>query len=246
MDSIKKNILDEYHFIHTSISEKTHSDSLNHSILTGLAIGDSQAHTAFKRAKVSAQEGPDIMKHLCDLGLITREVSRQRSRSWIEEDVVSDKFHFSSPFMRFWFAFISPLFKGIQEGDYEEFQTRLENRKQEYIEQLFILLSQDFVKQSFKDDPIVEIGSYWDKKVEIDIYAKSASGKIIVGSCKYTNSKIKKNELNKLKEKALQANIEADIFILIAKQGFSNELKALKGEELKLFSLRNFKPYVTK
>jgi hypothetical protein len=106
----------------------------------------------------------------------------------------------------------------------------------------FTLLSQDLIKEKFTDDCIVEMGSYWDKDIEIDIYAKTASGKTIVGTCKYTNSKIKKNELNRLKEKALHVKIDADIFILVSKSGFSNEVKALKGENLKLFTLRNFKP----
>ncbi|MEA1919740.1 MAG: DUF234 domain-containing protein [Campylobacterota bacterium] len=245
MQSIEEEILNEYEHIHSNIFEKTRGDSVYHSVLTGLAIGDAQAHTAFKRAKVSAEDGPDIIKHLIDLGLLTREVSRQKSNSWIEENTVSDKLHFTSPFLRFWFAFVSPLFKGIQEGEYEEFQTRLENRKQEYIDQFFVLLSQELIKQSFQDDPIVEMGSYWDKEVEMDIYAKTTSAKTIIGSCKYTNTKIKKNELTKLKERALHVKLDVDSFILISKQGFSNELKALKGDSLKLFTLRNFKSLIT-
>ncbi len=239
--SIKKHILDEYHFIHGNIIEKTRGDSVYHSVLTGLAIGDAQAHTALKRAKLSADDGKHVINQLCRFGLLEREVSRKISHSWVEENAVSDKLHFISPFMRFWFGFVSPLFKGIAEGDYEEFEKRFENRKQEFMEQAFVLLSQDFVKENFTDDPIVEMGSYWDKNIEIDIFAKTTSGKIIVGSCKYTNSKIKKNLLNKLKEDALHVKMDTDIFILISKQGFSNEVKLLKSESLKLFTLRNFR-----
>ncbi len=239
--SIKKHILDEYHFIHGNIIEKTRGDSVYHSVLTGLAIGDAQAHTALKRAKLSADDGKHVINQLCHFGLLEREVSRKISHSWVEENTVSDKLHFVSPFMRFWFGFVSPLFKGIAEGDYEEFEKRFENRKQEFMEQAFILLSQDFIRENFTDDPIVEMGSYWDKNIEIDIFAKTTSGKIIVGSCKYTNSKIKKNLLNKLKEDALHVKMDADIFILISKQGFSNEVKLLKSESLKLFTLRNFR-----
>jgi hypothetical protein len=244
LQSVEDQILDEYDHIHSNIIEKTRGDSLNHSVLTGLAIGDSQAHTAFKRAKLSNDDGQSIIEHLLSLGLITRECSREKSNSWIQENTVSDKFHFVNPFMRFWFAFVSPIFKGIAEGEYEEFEERIHNRKQEFIEQSFVLLSQELVRLSFQDDPIVEMGSYWDKEVEIDIYAKTTSGKIIVGSCKYTQSKIKKNELTKLKENALRVGIKADVFILVSKQGFSNEVKSLKGDSLKLFTLRNFKNLV--
>jgi len=245
LTSIEDQILDDYDHIHSTIIEKTRGDSLNHAVLTGLAIGDSQAHTAFKRAKLSHDDGQAIIEHLLSLGLITRERSREQSNSWIQESSVSDKFHFATPFMRFWFAFVSPIFKGIAEGDYEELEARIHNRKQEFIEQSFVLLSQELVRLSFHDDPIVEMGSYWDKEVEIDIYAKTVSGKIIVGSCKYTQNKIKKNELTKLKEKALHVSIKADVFVLVSKQGFSNEVKSLKGDDLKLYTLRNFKNLIT-
>ncbi len=233
--------MDEYHFIHSNIIEKTHADSISHAVLTGLAIGDGQAHTAFKRAKLSSEEGSSVIEHLIELKLIRREKSREKSNSWIDENSVSDKFHFNSTFMKFWFAFVSPIFKGIQEGNYEEFMVRFENRKQEYIEQLFTLISQDLIREKFIDDTIVEMGSYWDKNGEFDIYAKTASHKTVIGTCKYTNSKIKKSELNRAKENLLHVKLNADIFVLVSKRGFSNELKSLKGDNLKLFTLRNFK-----
>jgi hypothetical protein len=241
IDAIKKHILDEYAFIHSNIIEKTQGESIYHSVLTGLAVGDSQAHTAFKRAKVSAEDGPKILEHLCDVGLLVKESSREISSSWIDESTISARYHFNSPFMRFWFAFVSPIFKGIQEGDYSEFEERFNNKKQEFFTQMFVLLSQDLVKESFKDDPLTQMGSYWDRDHTIDIYAKSTSGKTILGSCKYTNSKVKKNELKSLNEKALHVKIDADIFVLVSKTGFSSEVKSLKSDRLKLFSLRNFK-----
>lgn len=105
-------------------------------------------------------------------------------------------------------------------------------------------LSQELLKTTFKDDPIVEIGGYWDAKVDIDIMARTQSGKVIVATCKYSNAKIKKSELSKLQEKCSIAGIKADIFVLISKRGFSNELKALKSDELKLLSVKNFKNLV--
>ena len=74
----------------------------------------------------------------------------------------------------------------------------------------------------------------------IDIIAKTESGKIIVGSSKYTNSKVKKTELTRLKEVCEKLGIKADIFVLFSKKGFTSELKSLKGADLKLFTPRNF------
>jgi len=91
-----------------------------------------------------------------------------------------------------------------------------------------------------KDDPIVEVSSYWDRNIEIDILAKTASGKTIVGECKYTNTKINRSELSKLIEKCALGNIKADHYILFSKRGFSNELTSLKESTLSLYTLEDF------
>jgi uncharacterized protein len=146
--------------------------------------------------------------------------------------------------LRFWFAFISPLFKGIRDGDFKEVKQRFLNNESEFIQLTFIQLSHELIKRQMKDDKIVEIGTYWDREVELDIYAKTQSGKTIVGSCKYTNNKVKKSELTRLQEACATAKIEADIFVLVSKKGFSTELKSLKSDKLKLFTLKNFKSLV--
>ncbi len=217
---------------------------LFHSILTGIALGDGRTHSAFKKANVDNEAGMKAVNELCEMGIIRREESKKEFVSWAEDYKVSDKLIFNTPFMRFWFAFVSPLFKGIKEGDYKEVQDRFANRKADFVNLTFEQLSLELLKLEFKNDPIIQSGSYWDKDVEIDIYAKTKSGKIIVGSCRYSNSKIKKSELTKLQEKCKVAKIEPDIFVLSAKNGFSSELKSLKGENLKLFTLKNFRSFL--
>lgn len=94
-------------------------------------------------------------------------------------------------------------------------------------------------KEAFEGDPIVGIGGYWDKQVEIDILIKRRSGELIAGATKYSKSKANKNEFTKLKEKCAQAELDVDRFVLFSKNKFSSELKKEKGEKLQLFSLRN-------
>ncbi len=219
---------------------------LYHSILTGIAQGDGRTHTAYKRANTSQEVGDKAIEELCDLGIIKLEKSQKIFTSWAENDAskVSNKLYFTSPFLRFWFAFISPLFKGIKEGDYKEVREKFANNEKEFIDLVFEQLSQELVKASFSDDKVIECSSYWDNNVELEIYAKTASGKVIVGTCKYTNSKIKKSELTKLKEKCEKAKIKADIFVLFSKAGYSSELKSLKSESLKLYTIKSFKALI--
>ena len=239
---IASKILKNYTYIHTDITKLTYSNKLSHALLTACATGDRRVYSSFKKARLSREEGNEALHSLLRSDLLEIEYSLERPVR--EEDDNSDKLSFSTPFMRFWFAFVSPYYKTIKEGDFSEVEKAFANREQGFSDLIFEKLSQAFLKKSFAEDPIVEIGSYWDKNAEIDILAKTKSGKLIAGSCKYTQAKVKKTELSKLKEKCALAELEPDMFVIFAKNGFSSELKALKGDDLKLFTLKSLKPLV--
>jgi hypothetical protein len=245
MDLIEKLILPDFNYIRNDITELTSGMPLYHSILSGIALGDAKLHTAFKRANVSAEIGQKAIDELCDIGIISVSKSNAHFTSWKDRDIVENKLLFKSPFLRFWFAFVSPIFKGIRDGEYGEIRQRFENREREFLELPYTQLAQEFLKLEFKEsDPLVQLNSAWNNEVEIDLYAKTKSGKIIAGVTKYTNSKLKKSTLTQLKESAKKLGIEADIYVIISKSGFSKELKSLKGENLKLYSLKSFKKLI--
>ncbi len=241
IELIESKILNNYTYIHGDITKVTNSDKVSHSLLSGVAMGDRRIHSALKRGRITRGDGERVIASLCDMGFMSVESSLEGPPS---SDKIDDKLNFSVPFMRFWFSFISPFFKGIKEGDYAEVKESFSSRESEFSNLTFERLSKELLKKSFKEDPIVEIGSYWDRNVEIDILAKTKSGKILAGSCKYSNAKANKTELTKLKEKYATAELTPDIYVLFSKSGFSNELKNEKGTDLKLYSLKNFKSLV--
>ncbi|WP_457747094.1 DUF234 domain-containing protein [Sulfurimonas sp.] len=231
---IEKLILPDYRYIRNDITELTTGLPLYHSILTAIAMGDGKTHSVYKRAKVNEEVGQKAVIALVESGII-KVIKAKNS---------DDRLQFKTPFMRFWFAFISPLFKGVRDGEFSEVKKRWENRQSEFIQQTFLELSKELVRENLKGERVMNISSYFDNDIEIDIYTKTKSGKTIVGSAKYTNSKVKKSELTRLEELCKEANIQADIFVIVSKVGFSSELKTLKGENLKLFTLKNFKSLV--
>lgn len=241
---IEKLILSDYRFIRNDVTELTSGAPVYHSVLSAIAMGDGKTHSSYKRAGVAEDVGDNAVEALCEKGVLRIAKARNVFTSWSENEKVDNKLYFTTPFARFWFAFVSPLFKGVRDGDFTEVKKRFENRQSEFVNLTFVELAQEFLKLSFKEDEIVEIGSYWDRNVELDVYAKTASGKTIVGVCKYTNAKVKKSELARLQESCAKAKIEADVFVIFSKSGHSNELKTLKSENLKLFTLKNFKALV--
>jgi len=234
---IEEKLLANYRYIHADITKITHSNKIYHSLLTALATGDRREHSAFKKAQVGRSQGEESIDFLVDNDLLDRD--KPQAKPLNEKEEVSDKLLFTLPFMRFWFASISPYYKGIKEGDFKEFKDALANREQGFSNFIYERLIISLVKQSFKDDPIQKIGSYWDQTHEIDILAKTKSGKVIAGAWKISKSKMKKSDLRKLKASCKEADLKADIFILFSKSGFSNELKSEKGEGLKLFALKH-------
>ena len=247
---IEELILDNYPFFYNEIIDMTLGDKLHHTILSALALGDRRTHSAFKRAHISEHTGAPIITYLCQSGIISLEPSReeppskeypsQKLKKEIEKHKISDKLNFVSPFMRFWFSFVAPLHRGIEKGEYGEIEQRFAEREHGFSSLIFEKLSIELLKQVSLDDPIIEVSSYWDRNIEIDIMAKTASGKTIVAECKYTNTKINKSELTKLMEKCTVANIEADHYVLFSKRGFSNELVALQESSLSLYTLSDF------
>ncbi len=229
VELIQEFILPAFRYIRNDITELTDGLPLHHSILTGLAMGDSRLQTAFKRSGVSKEVGENAIFELSEAKII--RVFKQTAI-------------FNSPFLRFWFAFISPIFKGIRDGDYTELIERYEKRGSDFMQLTFTQLSYELIKLNLKDDRIKEIRPFFEEGVELDIYAKTTSKKVIAGVCRYSNAKIKKSELTKLQETCKSAGIEADILIIVAKNGFSKELKELKSDKLRLITLKNFKKLV--
>lgn len=236
---ISQKVLANYSYIHGDIAKITQSNKAHHSLLTALASGDRREHSAFRRANLSRREGEESAAFLTKSGFLIREKSQEEPADQNEE--ISERLLFITPFMRFWFSYVSPYYKKIKEGDFSEVKERWDNTKQTFFDSVYEGLVLELVKQSFKEDPFTKIGSYWDKNGEIEILGQTASGKIVAGSCKYSKAKANKSELTKLQERCARAALTPSIFVLFSKNGFSNEFKKEKGENLRLFTLKNLK-----
>ena len=113
---IEQYILKRYKYIRNEMNELTKGELLYGPILNGLALGDRRTNSAFKRAKISFDNGIDKIDELVDLRVLKLEKSLHKLSNIEDKYTVSEKLLFTTPFTRFWFAFISPIFKVIKEG----------------------------------------------------------------------------------------------------------------------------------
>ena len=238
---IENKVLNNYRYIHGDLTKITHSKPTYHAILSAIAIGDRREHSAFKKVNIGREEGEEVIDFLVKDGFL--KFDRSVEKPLDEKDDISDKLLFITPFMRFWFAVVSPKYKSIKEGDYTEVKKRWEGLQNEFptliYQQLIIELFKLSYREEFEGDAIVNIGSYYDRNVEIDIVAKRKSGSFLAASCRFNKQKTNKSVLTKLKQQCLRASLEVDYFALFSKSKFSSELKKEKSNTLRLFSLRN-------
>ena len=180
--------------------------------------------------------------------LITEKSSEQRAQKARKNDRlpralrryhITDKVHFSSNFARFWFRFIEPNLPALRRGEIERVLSLIKTDFNAYAGLGFEILSKELLAK-YLNLEISQISSFWNKEVEIDIYAKFESF-CVAGECKYKERKISKNVLNELMLKCEKARLAPDLLALFSKSGFSGELASLKSDKILLFSLDDFK-----
>jgi hypothetical protein len=216
-------------------------------ILTAVARGDGKYHSVLRKARMSEGVGEGIIDELVSLGVLRIELSREQPlkthpKHKLKKELrayrIQDKLRFVQPFMRFWFGFVSPFRQMLAEGRGEAFLENFSNHYERLRTLVFEQLCDAFLVDYFaKTTPLLSHGSYWNQYSEFDILAVTSDKKVILCECKYRDRKVCRNELNKLKAKAVQSGIKADVYALFSKDGFSNELLGMEDEGLLLFDL---------
>ena len=232
---IEQKILRNYESIHRSMTRYTHNNPIYHRVLSAIALGTEHEYDVFKKSKIGRDRGEEAVDYLEKKSLIRFDLS-------VVEPIaqglgISDRVIFRLPFMRFWFAMVSSHYQGISSGDFAEFSQKWQEQKPNYHILINNLLVRDMVVQSMRgdgSDPIVSMGSYYDKSTRIEILARRESGKILAGECKYSRESARANMPNSLKQKCQKAELEIDEYLLFSQNGFTDEV--LEMSDMRLFS----------
>ncbi len=244
-ENIEENIVKNYHVI----KKEYQSDELEEKILQKLALGDRKQYALYRSNRdISQMEGRVAYKKLYEKKMIKKERSREEAPKKEKYKLLKkefrgytpeDKIKFTKNFDRFWYTFIVPFKNELDIGKTDEFKNNLYKNFDKFVSLTFEELSNELLKEESYKLNIIESGGYWDKRNEFDILAKDINGDFIVGECKWTNQKICRNLLTKLKNKAKYLNFPITNFALFSKNGFSSSL--LKKSEAILFDLNDFK-----
>ncbi|HIP17913.1 MAG TPA: hypothetical protein EYG78_01075 [Sulfurovum sp.] len=248
---VQSNFVEDFVKFQTLVSPSYLLESPYRDVLMAVARGDGKFYSVLRKARLSEGSGEAIIDELIALNILYIEPTREQPlkihpkhklKKELRSYRVQDKLRFVQPFMRFWFGFVTYYRKELIEGRGNDFLENFEKHYERLRTLIYEQLCNDLlVKYYEKSTALLSSGSYWNQHSEFDILAITKDKKLILGECKYKDRKICKNELNKLKEKALQSGIAVDIYALFSKSGFSNELLSLKDEKLLLFDLEDLK-----
>ena len=248
---VKNNFVDHFLKFQSLVSPSYLLESPYREVLMAVARGDGKYYAVLRKARLSEGLGEKIIQELIGLNILYIEHTREQPlkihpKHKLKKELrtyrVQDKLRFVQPFMRFWFGFVTYYRKDLIEGKSDDFLKNFENHYERLRTLIYEQLCDDMlVKYYEKTTPLLSSGSYWNQHSEFDILAVTKDKKLILGECKYKERKICKNELNKLKDKALQSGILVDTYVLFSKSGFSNELLSLKDKNLLLFDLNDLK-----
>ena len=243
---IETKVLDNYGELYNSIHVGILEDRSVIALLQAVAKGDRRILSVCKNAHLSEAKGGELIEHLQHIGIVALEASReappqklhpkQKLKREVARHRISHKVRFRSPFLRFWFRFISPNHRRIEKGDYESVLSMFAEHDTAFTGLTFEEISQQYVRHRLGDDPYMRCGSYWDRLVELDVLARIPGDGFLVGECKWTNTSVNKSELQKLQEKCALVGLEPEQIWFFAKRGFSNELEAMRSNTLVLVS----------
>ena len=246
---IRFNFVEHYRVLNELISPSYIIEEPYRYLLVSIARGDGRLSNIFKKARVGESLGMRLLDELEELGLIEfidsreaplKKYPNQKLEKSLRSYKIEAKIRFQNPFHRFWFGFVEPYHKDLIKGESRRFFENFEQHFSRLHSFVFEQLSQELLNVYFNNQ-LTSNGNHWDVHSEFDIWAKHKDGTYIVGECKYTNRHVCKSELSKLKQKVITSNIDADIFALFSKSGFSNELKNSNDKKLLLFELEDFK-----
>ncbi len=248
---VENNFVQKFEKFQSIVSPSYLIESPYREVLMAVARGDGKFYAVLKKARLSEGLGEAIIEELIDLNVLYIERTRERPlkihpKHKLKKELrayrVQDKLRFVQPFMRFWFGFVTYYRKELSSGDGKAFLENFEKHYERLRTLIYEQLCDDLLLKYYeKKSPLLSSGSYWNQHSEFDILAITSEKKLILGECKYKERKICKNELNKLKEKALQSGIPVDTYVLFSKSGFSNELLGMKDKNLLLFDLNDLK-----
>ncbi|QEK13251.1 ATP-binding protein [Crassaminicella thermophila] len=234
-DSIEKNIINKQSFLYEEpiflLEQEVGDIGTYFSIIKTIAAGNHKLGKIASVLGVNQTSLTRYLKILIDLDLVDRIVPITESNP---EKSKKGLYYIKDNFIEFWFKFIYPYRSYIEIEDSEYVIKKIkDNFIDNHVSFVFEEVCKEEVwnlnKQNKLNFKVLKLGKWWDSSNEIDIVGINEDTKdILIGECKYLNTKVDANIFYKLVEKAKYINLNKDTrkehYILFSKSGFIDQL----------------------
>lgn len=153
------------------------------SVLLALASGPLPSHEISRRTGIGDRSLHYYLSQLVELGYLSR-IYPLTGRPPVPRHV---RYALDDPLLRFWFRFVYPHTSLIQQwGAAKAFSTLIRPELDAYFGSCFERLCREALPHLYAAEGVTspfEIGSYWDKSVQIDVVGHRQDGWTDLGEC---------------------------------------------------------------
>jgi len=241
--NIRRNILEPQGRLHSEprlvLMEELRQPRNYFSILGAIAHGRTRLNEIAQRARVgNASTTARYLDILQKMRLIKRKVPATESQPQKSKKGI---YQFTDPFLRFWFRYVHPYMGSLELGLAGSIlDQHVRPTFQAYVGTAFEQAARAHVAQLARagDLPFLpeRIGSWWDRRAEIDLAAVSdREGSILLGECKWSSRPLGVNIWRDLQDKArlvLEGGRYPHVhYALFSKSGFTSAMSAAAKDE---------------
>lgn len=180
--------------------------------------------THFSRAKISV-----YIKNLIQLDVATKLFSYEPEK---KNSVQKGLYCITDSFIEFWYKLIYPNLSELSMMEPESFyNVYIKKQLRQVEERAYVKVCREFMElmNRYKRLP-VSFGSFsslYGKNGYVPIIAKGEDGRVLVGSCLWTEKPMGMPDFEQLLHNLDELGMEADFYYLFSKSGFTTELAAM-------------------
>lgn len=160
-----------------------------YSILMALAVGALPSGEISRRSEIANRSVHYYLDHLSNLGYIGKHYPLTHERPKVRDA----RFRILDPLLRFWFHFIYPHTSAIAQIGPQQAAVRLiQPSLESYFGLCFEALCREALPGIYQHEGVsaaFDVGSYWDKAVQIDVVGIRQDGWVDLGECKWGAAK---------------------------------------------------------
>lgn len=257
-----------YNEVEFLIRQELREPAFYNTVIEAIAHGNTQLNDIYTKTQLDKAKISVYIKNLIELQLLEREfsvLSSTGSASSGKEQAASTRglYRITDNFFRFWYSFISPNLSDLETGDTQGvYDYAILPRINHFVSLTYERVCREFIRKKSQHNElpfrIAALGRWWGKwnkevsdingkqrmtaiDTEIDIVAvDESSNSYIFGECKYRNSQMDMDDLDKLIDKASITKKGSKVFYaLFSKAGFTDKLseRAAADDNTMLFPL---------